>query len=272
MLIQALSLALRPATKGLHLGLHAPKPINKMNAHCYDQENFRERVVLKKVSGIGNTTKQMKILFIGNSGVGKSSLVHRIRKDEFPNIPIEPTLNFTPAVMGAEFDRKTYLVELQDTAGQERYNAIFRDFYRHAHGAMIVYDITDYESYEKIMYWMVEVQKHALQNDTAKFPFLLLGNKVDKNERHIDGTIVAEDLGISGFIRTSAKSGEGIRDAIKMMIGLIVTRYTDQELDIPNRENNVTINSSPTANNNGMQHNQQGHSAPPEEQKCSCVI
>ena len=241
-----------------------------MSAHCYDQENFRERVVLKKVSGIGNITKQMKILFIGNSGVGKSSLVHRLRKDEF-RVVHEPTLSFMPAIMGAEFERKSYLVELQDTAGQERYNAIFRDFYRHAHGAMIVYDITDYESYEKIMYWMVEVQKQALQNDMAKFPFLLLGNKVDKNERHIDGTNVAEDLGISGFIRTSAKSGEGIRDAIKVMIGLIVTKYTNQELNIPNRESNIVIN-SPTASHGGIQHYQQGHPAPQEEHKCWCVI
>lgn len=225
-----------------------------MNVRCYDQENFRERVVLKKVSVIGNITKQMKILFIGNSGVGKSSLIHRLRKDEFPNVPIEPTLSFVPAIMGAEFERTSYLVELQDTAGQERYHAIFRDFYRHAHGAMIVYDITDYESYEKIMHWMVEVQKHALRNDIAKFPFLLLGNKVDKNERHIDGTIVAENLGISGFIRTSAKSGEGIRDAIKVMIGLIVTKYTDEELDIPNRGNNVIH--IPAASQGGMQNNQ----------------
>ena len=59
-------------------------------------------------------------------------MVHRLRKDEFPNIPIGQTINFTPGIMGAEFGRKSYLVELQDTAGQERYNAIFRDFYRHA--------------------------------------------------------------------------------------------------------------------------------------------
>ena len=109
---------------------------------------------------------------------------------------------------------------------------------------MIVYDITDYGSYEKIMHWMLEVQKQALRGDmTGKFPFLLLGNKVDKNDRHIDGTNVAEDLGISGFIRTSAKSGEGIRDALKMMIGLIATKYNDQELNIPNPdENNLIIN------------------------------
>lgn len=99
---------------------------------------------MKKVVDVGNAKKQMKILFIGNSGVGKSSLVHWLRKGEFRNLPHEPTINFSPALMGAEFQRTNYLIELQDTAGQERYNAVFRGFYRHAHGAMVVYDITNY--------------------------------------------------------------------------------------------------------------------------------
>ena len=236
-----------------------------MNA---DQDNFRERVVLKKVSDMGNATKQMKILFIGNSGVGKSSLIHRIRKNEFRNLPHEPTISFTPTVTGAEFDRKSYLVELQDTAGQERYNAIFGDFYRHAHGAMIIYDITDYDSYQKVMYWMMEVQKHALRGDIARFPFLLLGNKVDRNERHIDGTNVAEDLGMSGFIRTSAKSGEGIRDAVRIMIGLIATKYSDQELQIPNRESIINF----PARNPMPQHGDQHVQLPAEQNNCKCVI
>lgn len=200
----------------------------------YQGNIFRDRIELKKPSSLQVTPrKQMKILFIGNSGVGKSSLVHRLRKDEFLTVPRNPTISFTPNLLGAEFDRENYLVELQDTAGEERYNAIFGDFYRHAHGAMIVYDITNYQSYERVMFWMMEVKRYARNKDVAKFPFLLLGNKVDKNERHIDGTNVAEDLEMNGFIKTSAKSGEGIREAIKLMIGLIVTKYSDQELEIP---------------------------------------
>ena len=206
-----------------------------MNTRCNDQGTFCDRVVLKKASDMKDVLQQMKILFIGDSGVGKSSLVHRLRKNEFNEHHVT-TLNFTPTLLGAEFESKNYLVELQDTAGQERFNAIFRDFYRYSHGAMIVYDITDYQSYQKIMFWMTEVQKHGTQSG-SKYPFILLGNKIDRNERHIDGTNIAEDLNMSGgFIRTSAKSGEGISEAIKLMIGLIATQYTDQELMIPNRE------------------------------------
>ena len=240
--------------------------MDRIEMHRLDPENFRDRVTLKKVSDIENPSKQMKILFIGNSGVGKSSLVHRLRKNEFRNAPHEPTLSFTPTLVAAECERINYLVELQDTAGQEKYSALFRDFYRHAHGAMIVYDITDYNSYEKIKYWTLEVKKQ-IQSDTARFPFLLLGNKVDKNERHINGTNVAEDLGINGFIRTSAKSGEGIRDAVKLMIGLIITTYTDQELEVPPENSTINLPARTLQQQGGYRH---VHSAP-EERKC-CVI
>lgn len=243
----------------------------RRNAQCNDPENFRERVVLKKVADMRTCAKQMKILFIGNSGVGKSSLVHRLRKDEFCNSPHVPTLNFSPSVIGAEFDRDTYLVELQDTAGQERYKALFRSFYRHAHGAMVIYDTTNYESYENVKFWMLEVRRHTGVNDDVVTPILLLGNKVDKNEpQHIDGTKVAEDLGMNGFIKTSANSGEGIREAVKIMIGLIATKYRNQELEIPNSGDDSVINISATPPGTIQYSQGPVHGQPAEKKSCPC--
>ena len=244
----------------------------RKSTQCNDQENFCGRVTLKKASDMRNSmcTKQMKILFIGNSGVGKSSLVHWLRKGEFCNLPHEPTIHFTPAVMGAEFQRTNYLIELQDTAGQERYNAVFRGFYRHAHGAMVVYDITNYQSFENVKNWMFEVRKHAGLNDDIETPILLLGNKVDKNDQHIDGTKVAEDLGMNGFIRTSAKSGEGIREALKVMIGMIATRYGDQELEIPDNPS-ISLPATPTGTIQYPQGTNQPAAASPEKKNCGCA-
>lgn len=211
---------------------------------------FRDTIALQRkpdLESVKSATKQMKILFIGNLAVGKSSIVQKICENKFIDQPHDRcrTINFVPTIMCAEFERTTYLVELQDTAGQEKFNSIFTKFWRHAHGAVVVYDIRDYDSYERIKFWMVEVQKHAVQD--PKFPFLLLGNKIDGNESdHIDGSTVAERLGMSGFIKTSAKSGEGIEEAIKMMIGLIATRYSDQELEIPYKGDSIALHGGNT--------------------------
>lgn len=119
---------------------------------------------------------------------------------------------------------------------------------------------------------MFEVRKHAGLSDDVVMPILLLGNKVDKNDRHIDGTKVAEDLEMNGFISTSARSGEGIREALKLMIGMIATQYGDQELEIPdNPQDNPTISlpASPT----GTIQYPQGISQPalPEKKNCACA-
>lgn len=212
-----------------------------MNANRY--EVAPDEVVLRGRSGMQE--REMKILFIGNSGVGKTSLVHRVRKNEFLDGPHKPTESFTPGLLEAEFQGKTYHVELHDTVGEERHNSIFPNFYRGANGAIVVYDVTNYRSYEKIEFWMKKVLAHIGigDNEADNFPFLLLGNKSDFDHQqypHIDGSTVAEDLRMSGFIKTSAKSGEGIGDAIKMMVRLIAARYSDQELQRP-RNNRVTL-------------------------------
>ena len=115
-----------------------------------------------------------KVLLIGNSGVGKSSLLVRFADDVF-------TDNFMPTI-GVDFKIKTLMVDdksaklqIWDTAGQERFKTITSSYFKGAHGVLVTYDITDRESFNAIQKWMGEVEKHASDSIAC----ILVGNKCD---------------------------------------------------------------------------------------------
>ena len=182
-------------------------------------------VTLKGVDTVkrDHHTRKMTILFIGNIAVGKTSLINRIRHKQFQPIH-NATIDMTPTIIGATVRGQNYIVRLLDTAGEERFQSIMQSFYRHGNGAMIVYDLTDYSSFDKIIDWNLTLQKHCTIEDNIKFPTILLGNKADKDATHTNGSEIADDLKMDGFFKTSARNGEGITDAAKMMINLIDLR------------------------------------------------
>lgn len=179
-------------------------------------------VILRKLDEIQHTNNLMTILFIGSIATGKTSLIARLNHGKFVNIT-KATLGIDMLMIGATVNGKDYRVQLIDTCGVERFDSVMSTVYRAAKGTMIVYDVTKYSSYESIKYWMLQVH-----NFTDKgYPIILLGNKSDIDMHavnHIDGQKVAEDLEMDGFFKTSAKTGEGIDDAMKLMIELIVSR------------------------------------------------
>ena len=193
-------------------------------------------VILKKTDEVEYSDKKISILFIGSAGAGKTCLASRLHSGEFLS-QSTATLGIVDYVMGATVNGKDYKVRLLDTAGLERYDSVMSRFYRSVNGAMIVYDVTNYSSYESIKFWMLQVYKHA----NKQYPVILLGNKSDIDMHavhHIDGQKVAEDLEMDGFFKTSAKTGEGIDDAMKSLIKLIVSsnQYlsTSQNEHLPN--------------------------------------
>lgn len=175
-------------------------------------------VILKKIDEV-QSDSLLTIIFIGSSGAGKTSLITRVHSGEFTPTCMA-TIGVDSWMIGATINGRDYKVRLSDTAGAERFDSIVSTYYRSVNGAMVVYDITNYESYEMIKYWMLQIQNYA----SKKYPVILLGNKSDIDmQHHIHGQKVAEDLEMDGFFKTSAKTGEGIDDAMKLMIELIVS-------------------------------------------------
>ena len=125
------------------------------------------------------------------------------------------------------------------TAGTEKFSAVAPNYFRHANGVMVMYDLTDYESFENVTTWKFHVQSYSR---TENIPHILVGNKADIDEPHIDGQQVAEDLGMDGFFKTSSLTGEGVVTALKSIIVMIAEDYHKlSNASIPNTTSVQTV-------------------------------
>ncbi|EEF32797.1 protein with unknown function [Ricinus communis] len=161
---------------------------------------------------------RVKLVLLGDSGVGKSCIVLRFVRGQF-----DPTSKVT---IGASFlsqtialqDSTTVKFEIWDTAGQERYAALAPLYYRGAAVAVIVYDITSPDSFNKAQYWVKELQKHG----SPDIVMALVGNKADLHDnREVpvqDGKEYAEKNGMF-FIETSAKTADNINQLFEPGFG-----------------------------------------------------
>ena len=156
-----------------------------------------------------------KILTIGESGVGKTCVLRRFVENKF--------LKNHLATIGIDFKTKTLNINNQeiklkiwDTAGQERFRNITTQYYKGADGIVLVYDVTDEASFEKIRDWMDQISSNTQHDEIG---LVLLGNKCDMDPRVVTedmGNKMAEDLKISYF-ETSALTGQGIKEAFEKL-------------------------------------------------------
>ena len=154
---------------------------------------------------------QFKLVLLGESAVGKSSLVLRFVKDQFDD--------YRESTIGAAFLTQTVTLddgasvkfEIWDTAGQERYKSLAPMYYRNANCAVVVYDITQSSSLEKARTWIRELQRQA----DRSIVIALCGNKADLEERRQvtqeEAKKYAEEEGLM-WSETSAKSGDGVQE------------------------------------------------------------
>ena len=156
-----------------------------------------------------------KILTIGESGVGKTCILRRFVENKF--------LKNHLATIGIDFKTKTLNINNQeiklkiwDTAGQERFRNITTQYYKGADGIVLVYDVTEESSYDKIRDWMEQILSNTQRDDIG---LVLLGNKCDMEPRTVteeQGNKMAEELKISYF-ETSALNGQGIKEAFEQL-------------------------------------------------------
>ncbi|XP_040819427.1 ras-related protein Rab-5A isoform X1 [Ochotona curzoniae] len=130
----------------------------------------------------GNKICQFKLVLLGESAVGKSSLVLRFVKGQFHEFQ-ESTIGAAFLTQTVCLDDTTVKFEIWDTAGQERYHSLAPMYYRGAQAAIVVYDITNEESFSRAKNWVKELQRQASPN----IVIALSGNKADlANKRAVD--------------------------------------------------------------------------------------
>ena len=127
-------------------------------------------------------------------------------------------------------DHKIIKLQIWDTAGQERFRTITSSYYRGAHGIIVVYDVTDKESFNHVPEWLNEIEKYACENVNK----LLFGNKSDLTAKRVvsteQGKEFAESQGIE-FLETSAKEATNVEQAFLTLATQIKTRMTSSTTD-----------------------------------------
>ncbi|KAF2209279.1 hypothetical protein CERZMDRAFT_47201 [Cercospora zeae-maydis SCOH1-5] len=165
--------------------------------------------------GGGARFAQFKLVLLGESAVGKSSLVLRFVKDQFDDYR-ESTIGAAFLTQTIALDEQTTVkFEIWDTAGQERYKSLAPMYYRNANCAVVVYDITQAASLDKAKAWVKELQRQANEN----IIIALAGNKADlvaeqPDKRAVpmgDAEAYAREAGLL-FFETSAKTAENVKE------------------------------------------------------------
>merc|ERR1719222_1552705 len=151
----------------------------------------------------GGKLAQFKLVLLGESAVGKSSLVLRFVKGQFHEFQ-ESTIGAAFLTQTVCLDDTTVKFEIWDTAGQERYHSLAPMYYRGAQAAIVVYDITNADTFERAKTWVKELQRQASPN----IVIALAGNKADlttnriaEYERHILGNRQETAEGRGGWSR-----------------------------------------------------------------------
>jgi Ras-related protein Rab-21 len=154
------------------------------------------------------SSKKLKVVLLGEGKVGKTAIIMRYCMGAIPG-QRQQTVNASCQEKKLVVSNKEVVLSIWDTAGQEIFNAIAPMYYRDADGAVLVYDITIKESFDKVNYWLSQLKKFAPKDIVIQ----IVGNKIDKeNERKIPKDQVVKFCEQNGALyeETSAKEDIGV--------------------------------------------------------------
>ena len=206
-----------------------------------------------------------KLLLLGDTNVGKTSIFERFIKGTFTEIK--------GASIGIDFETKpfkykntNYTIDLYDTAGQERFRSITKVYYKNGEGYFIVFDLTNENSLNSIQYWIDSIKEYSEESK-----FIILGNKDDLKDKKISDEIINNELNKLKqsennkdliYLKTSAKKDKNIKKAFEIMIDLLVNE------NIPENEQKQQLKA-----NNTIKLDKRRHTKSEKEisrDKCGC--
>lgn len=162
----------------------------------------------------------IKIITLGDSSVGKTSVLLRFTENTFSPTMMS-TVGIDSKTRTVTFADRSYRVQVWDTAGQEKFRTISYTFYSRADGILLVYDVTDPNSLQHVTSWMAQIRERA-KKDVA---ITLIGNKTDlaDSQDFSSGERLASTYNIK-FFPTSAKTGANIEEAFMSLVSDSVTK------------------------------------------------
>ena len=180
----------------------------------------------------GNYNYLLKFIIIGDAAVGKSNLLVRYTSGQFKE-EYQLTIGVEFGSNNVIIRDNTYRIQIWDTAGQENFRSITRSYYKNTACAIIVYEISNKKSFEKISYWMEDCKNTAPKS----ILMVLVGNKCDlEDNREVteeEGREFAEKNGML-FFETSAKTGKNVEELFKHSVKVIDQKIKENYYDLEN--------------------------------------
>ena len=168
----------------------------------------------------------LKVLILGDPGVGKTALMNRFAKNTFSDSQYKPTLGADFLTKEIMIGNKSVMIQIWDTAGQERFSSLVGTFYRGADCALLVYDINNIDTFKSLETWMDEFHVKACTTCPDRFPFAVLGNKADLKNREVSLNRVhlwCQSKNDIPYFETSAKDSTNVDQAFELLIKTCIT-------------------------------------------------
>lgn len=182
----------------------------------------------------------LKFLVLGDTGVGKTSILTRYVEDRF-NAAFSTTVGVDFCQKKVKYEYKGSMVNVQlqlwDTAGQERFRSLTSSFFRDAMGFLLVFDLTNESSFHHINDWLVQLHTHCY-NDQP--PVVIVGNKIDqpRNVDQASAERLANELGYR-YIEASAMNNVNVNEAVGALLQLVLERTIEKGIE--NNSDYLTI-------------------------------
>ena len=189
-----------------------------------------------------------KLLFIGDAGVGKTSLFLRFAYGTFTANHLT-TIGLDFKIKKMNIEGKLIKLQIWDTAGQEYFRTLTKSYYKGANGIILTYDVTDENSFKNIRNWIKQIEANSPPN----VRMVLVGNKCDKPDRVVteeEGKKLADDFGIN-FFETSAKTNQNVTEVFQLLTQEILKGNeintkefipnSKRDIQIPNNQNDKDL-------------------------------
>ena len=174
---------------------------------------------------VNRTIYQFKIILVGDTAVGKTSLVNRFMGFEFQE-NYACTINADFKIKSLNIDPTTGAeLTVWDTCGQEKFRSITKQYFKDAHGIILVFDVNSEESFQGLSSWLNEIKNNSNKNPNI----ILVGNKIDLNDRKIskeEGNEFATKNGMM-YVEASSKEGININTPFENLANIIIKKIKD---------------------------------------------
>ena len=169
-----------------------------------------------------NNELTLKIIILGSSKVGKTSLLNQYFNKEFNN-PVQ-TIGIDLRTKYFEFNQETVKINFIDTAGQERFDSISGNYLKNVNGVLLVYDISQQNTFKKIEFWNEQIKKH----NNAYYSVVLIGNKIDLEDcrqvKFEEGIDMGKQIKCK-FYETSAKNNINVTECFNKIAYLTYKNF-----------------------------------------------